>query len=56
MVDVSQDVIIRENDCHTEAGIEIYGIKNGNEVIESLEERLVGRFLVDDLRDERQAN
>ncbi|NLP26189.1 MAG: DNA-directed RNA polymerase subunit beta' [Clostridiales bacterium] len=53
LVDVSQDVIIRENDCHTEAGIEIYGIKNGNEVIESLEERLVGRFLVDDLRDEK---
>ncbi len=53
LVDVSQDVIIRENDCLAEEGIEIYAIKNGNEVIESLEERLMGRYLVDDLRDEK---
>lgn len=53
LVDVSQDVIIREHDCGTEDGIEVYKIKNGNEIIEPLEERLVGRFLVDDLRDEK---
>ena len=56
LVDVSQDVIIREHDCGTEDGIEVYKIKNGNEIIEPLEERLVGRFLVDDLRDERTGN
>ena len=52
LVDVSQEVIIREEDCGTTDGIEVYEIKNGNELIEPLDERLVGRFLVDDLRDE----
>jgi len=51
LVDVSQDVIIRENDCGTEDGIEIYEIKNGNEMIEPLSERLMGRYLVDNLCD-----
>ncbi len=51
MVDVSQDVIIREQDCGTEDGIEIYEIRNGNAMIESLEERLMGRYLCEDLRD-----
>ena len=52
LVDVSQEVIIRENDCMAEDGIEVYEIRNGNEMIEPLIERLVGRFLVNDLRDE----
>ena len=52
LVDVSQDVIIREEDCGTTDGIEVYEIKNGNEIVEPFEERLVGRFLADDLRDE----
>ena len=52
LVDVSQDVIIREDDCGTNDGIEVFEIKNGNEVVEPFAERLVGRFLVDDLRDE----
>ena len=51
LVDVSQDVIIREDDCCADDGIEVYEIKNGNEMIEPLSERLVGRFLVNDLRD-----
>ena len=51
LVDVSQEVIIREDDCHAEDGLEVFEIKNGNEMIEPLEERLVGRYLVDDLRD-----
>ena len=52
LVDVSQDVIIREEDCGTTDGIEVFEIKNGNEVVEPFEERLVGRFLAEDLRDE----
>ncbi|WP_295080621.1 DNA-directed RNA polymerase subunit beta', partial [Ruminococcus sp.] len=52
LVDVSQDVIIREEDCGTTEGIEVFEIKNGNEVVEPFEERLVGRFLAEDLRDE----
>ncbi len=52
LVDVSQDVIIREEDCGTTDGIEVYEIRNGNEVVEPFSERLVGRFLSEDLRDE----
>ncbi len=51
LVDVSQDVIIHEEDCGTDEGIEVYTIKNGNEMIEPLKERLVGRYLLEDLRD-----
>ena len=51
LVDVSQDVIIHEDDCGTTDGLEVFEIKNGNEIIEPLSERLVGRFLVDDLVD-----
>ena len=48
LVDVSQDIIIREDDCGTEDGLEVYEIKDGNQVIEGLQERLVGRYpLVD---------
>ncbi|MBQ8296824.1 MAG: DNA-directed RNA polymerase subunit beta' [Ruminococcus sp.] len=52
LVDVSQDVIIREDDCHADDGLEVFEIKNGNEMIEPFVERLVGRYLVEDLRDE----
>ena len=52
LVDVSQDVIIREDDCGTSEGIEVFEIKNGNEIVEPFDERLVGRFLAEDLRDE----
>ena len=51
LVDVSQDVIIREEDCGTTSGIDIYEIRNGREVIEPLQERLVGRYLVEDFKD-----
>lgn len=44
LVDVSQDVIVRENDCGTRKGIEIGDIKDGSEIIEELQERLVGRY------------
>ncbi len=48
LVDVSQEVIIRGDDCGTENGIEVYEIREGNELVEKLQERLVGRFLTKD--------
>ena len=47
LVDVSQDVIVREIDCGTKKGIEVGDIKDGNEIIEGLAERLVGRYTVE---------
>ncbi|ENQ3080726.1 DNA-directed RNA polymerase subunit beta' [Bacillus sp. WLY-B-L8] len=44
LVDVAQDVIVREDDCGTDRGLLIGAIKEGNEIIESLYDRLVGRF------------
>ena len=51
LVDVSQDIIIREEDCGSNEGIVLEDIKDGNQVIEGLEERLVGRFLLEDFKD-----
>ena len=51
LVDVSQDVIIRENDCGATKGIWVEDIKEGNQTIELFHERLIGRYLVDDLYD-----
>lgn len=50
LVDVSQDVIVREEDCGTTQGIIVDDVKDGPEVIEKLEERLVGRFLMEDIK------
>ena len=52
LVDVSQEVVIREEDCGTHEGIEVFEIKSGPESIEPLKERLVGRYLTEDYRDE----
>ena len=52
LVDVSQEVIIREEDCGTTEGIEVFDITAGPESIEPLHERLIGRYLVDDFCDE----
>ena len=49
LVDVSQDVIVREHDCGATDGIMAYAIKDGNELIESFEERLIGRYPVNDV-------
>ena len=46
LVDVAQDVIVREDDCGTEEGLLVSDIKDGNHVLEKLEERLVGRYLL----------
>ncbi len=52
LVDVSQEIIIQEDDCGTHDGLEIFDIKSGNTVIETMHERLLGRYLVDDFCDE----
>ena len=49
LVDVSQDIIVREHDCGTDDGIIIYDIKDGNQIIEKMQERLLGRFVVEDV-------
>ena len=49
LVDVAQDVIIREHDCGTEEGLWVSDIKEGKSVIEPLEERLLGRYPVHDI-------
>ena len=49
LVDVSQDVIIREDDCGATQGIMVSDIREGNEMIEKLAERLEGRFAVHDI-------
>ena len=51
MVDVSQDVIIREEDCHAQHGIWVEDITEGNTVIEPFADRLVGRYPVNDVLD-----
>ncbi len=49
LVDVSQDVIIREDDCGTDDGIIAAAIKDGNEVIEKLGDRLIGRTVCENV-------
>ncbi len=49
LVDVSQEVIIRQHDCGTHEGIEVCDIKDGNEMIEPFSERLIGRYPVEDV-------
>ena len=51
MVDVSQEVIIREEDCHVTHGIKVSEISENGQVIEKLSDRLRGRFLVGDVVD-----
>ncbi len=52
LVDVSQEVIIREKDCHTEHGIEIGELADGGQIIESYSSRIKGRYPVRDILDE----
>ena len=49
LVDVSQDIIVREDDCGTQEGILVSAIKEGNQVIEPLQERLLGRYPLEDV-------
>ena len=49
LVDVSQDIIVREHDCGTDEGIIVYDIKDGNQIIEKMQERLLGRYTTEDV-------
>ncbi len=49
LVDVSQDIIVREEDCGTHEGIDVYDIKDGNQVVEKIDERLLGRYPLEDI-------
>lgn len=51
LVDVAQDVIVREMDCGTTNGIWVSEIKEGEDVVVRLSERIVGRFAADDVYD-----
>ncbi|NVY96299.1 DNA-directed RNA polymerase subunit beta' [Lactobacillus sp. DCY120] len=44
LVDVAQDVIVREEDCGTDRGVTVAAIRDGNEIIEPLYDRLIGRY------------
>lgn len=49
LVDVAQDVIVREIDCGTDMGIEVSEIKDGTGVIEKVEDRIIGRTALEDI-------
>ena len=51
LVDVAQDVIIRETDCGSDRGLIISAIREGNEMIETLEERMIGRYAQRSVKD-----
>jgi DNA-directed RNA polymerase subunit beta' len=51
LVDVAQDVIIREEDCGTSNGITVYDIRVGKETIEPLYDRIIGRRAAEDIKD-----
>ncbi len=51
LVDVAQDVLILEDDCGTTDGITVTSLVEGGEIIEQLDERLLGRFAVEDIKD-----
>ena len=51
LVDISQDVIVSENDCHTTEGIDVSALVEGGEVIQPMEERILGRIAAEDILD-----
>ena len=51
LVDVAQDVVIREHDCGTMDGIDVTSLVEGGEIIESMRERILGRVALEDIRD-----
>jgi len=53
LVDVAQDIIVREEDCGTDKGIWVEEIRDGTEVIETLEERIIGRYAASDIINEK---
>ena len=51
LVDVAQDVIIMEEDCGTSDGIVVTSLIEGGEIIQPLEERILGRTIAEDIKD-----
>ena len=49
LVDVAQEIIVREPDCGSNEGLIVYDVKDGNQLIEPIQERLVGRYPVRDI-------
>ena len=49
LVDVAQEIIVRDHDCGTTEGLWVYDIKDGNQLIETIQERLIGRFVTHDV-------
>ena len=49
LVDVAQEIIVRDQDCGSNEGLIVYDIKDGNQLIEPIQERLVGRYPVRDI-------
>lgn len=47
LVDIAQDVVINEEDCGTINGIEMSAIKDGEEIVEALSDRIVGRYTLE---------
>ncbi len=56
LVDISQDVVVTETDCGTVKGIDISSIKEGDEVIKPLKERILGQTVVSNIYDPRNGN
>ena len=52
MVDISQDVIVTEDDCHTDGYVIAHEFKDGNELIENLQTRIIGRTSFEEIKDE----
>jgi len=53
LVDVSQDVIVNEEDCHTLRGLEVAALKKNDEILETLGERILGRITLNDVYNPR---
>jgi DNA-directed RNA polymerase subunit beta' len=51
LVDVAQDVIVREDDCGTPQGIFVSDIRSGKEIIEPIYDRMIGRRAAEDIKD-----
>ena len=51
LVDIAQDVIITEEDCGTTDGIVVSALVEGGEIIQPIEERMLGRLAAEDIRD-----
>ena len=53
LVDVAQDIVVTQHDCGSILGLDVTAIKEGEEIIESLSDRVRGRTLADDIVDDQ---